>query len=377
MNLPAAILFGAVEGLTEFLPVSSTGHLTIIERLLGYQLDAADVTAFTAIIQTGAVLATLIYLRDEFRRIVFAIIRGMFRSGWRADPDWRFGWAVVLGSIPIGIVGLLFQDAIETTLRSLWFVAAALILWSLPMLYADRTATQKLGESEITWRDTLIIGLAQCLALVPGVSRSGATMTAGLLRGFDRVAVTRLSFMLSVPALTAAGILQAYTAADDISTGVGWPATIVATVVSFVVAYFSVAWLLRFVARHTFMVFIVYRIGLGLLLLVLLGLRAGLGDLTVAAGGDVQVDLAHLRELRAADRRRSRRWSPPPRPRRARRPCPAGPRPAAPPGRAAWSARRRTRSTSGWSASSRRMPSRTGAGAASPMSISLVSRPSR
>ncbi len=298
MNLPAAILFGAVEGLTEFLPVSSTGHLTIFERLLGYQLDAADVTAFTAIIQTGAVLATVIYLRDEFRRIVFAIIRGMFRSGWRADPDWRFGWAVVLGSIPIGVVGLVFQDAIETTFRSLWFVAAALILWSLPMLYADRTATQKLGESEITWRDTLIIGLAQCLALVPGVSRSGATMTAGLLRGFDRVAVTRLSFMLSVPALTAAGILQAYTAADDISTGVGWPATIVATVVSFVVGYFSVAWLLRFVARHTFMLFIVYRIGLGLLLLLLLGVRAGLGDLTVAARGDVQVDLAHLRELR-------------------------------------------------------------------------------
>jgi undecaprenyl-diphosphatase len=144
------------------------------------------------------------------------------------------------------------------------------VLWSLPMLYADRTATQKLGESEITWRDTLIIGLAQCLALVPGVSRSGATMTAGLLLGFDRVAVTKLSFMLSVPALTAAGILQAYTAADDITTGVGWPATIVATVVSFVVAYFSVAWLLRFVARHTFLVFIAYRIGLGLLLLVLL-----------------------------------------------------------------------------------------------------------
>jgi undecaprenyl-diphosphatase len=270
VNLATAVLFGAVEGLTEFLPVSSTGHLTILELLLGYQVDAPDVTAFTAIIQTGAVLATLIYLRDEFRRIVFAIIRGLFRSGWRADPDWKFGWAVVLGSIPIGIVGLLFQHQIETTLRSLWFVGAALILWSLPMLYADRTATQKRGESEITWRDTLIIGLAQCLALVPGVSRSGATMTAGLLRGFNRVAVTKLSFMLSVPALTAAGVLQAYTAADDISTGVGWPATIVATAVSFVVAYFSVAWLLRFVARHTYTLFIVYRIALGTLLLALL-----------------------------------------------------------------------------------------------------------
>jgi undecaprenyl-diphosphatase len=270
MNFFTAVLFGAVEGLTEFLPVSSTGHLTILERLLGYQVDAKDVTAFTAIIQTGAVLATLIFLRDEFRRIVFAIIRGMFRPGWRADPDWKFGWAVVLGSIPIGIVGLLFQDQIETTFRSLWFVGAALILWSLPMLYADRTATQKRGDGEITWHDTLLIGLAQCLALVPGVSRSGATMTAGLLRGINRVAVTRLSFMLSVPALTAAGVLQAYTAAGDISTGVGWPATLVATVVSFVVGYFSVAWLLRFVARHTYTAFIVYRVALGTVLLALL-----------------------------------------------------------------------------------------------------------
>jgi undecaprenyl-diphosphatase len=271
VNLPTAVLFGVVEGVTEFLPVSSTGHLTILERLLGYEVDAADVTAFTAIIQTGAVLATLIYLRDEFRRIVFALIRGLFRPGWRADPDWRFGWAVVLGSVPIGIAGLLFQHRIETTLRSLWFVGAALIVWSAPMLYADRTGPQKRGESEIAWRDTLIVGLAQCLALVPGVSRSGATMTAGLLRGFDRVAVTRLSFMLSVPALTAAGVLQGVSAAGDISAGVGWPATLVATVVSFVVAYYSVAWLLRFVARNDFTVFIAYRVVLGVVLLALLG----------------------------------------------------------------------------------------------------------
>jgi undecaprenyl-diphosphatase len=271
VNLATAVLFGAVEGITEFLPVSSTGHLTILERLLGYQVDAADVTAFTAIIQTGAVLATLIYLRDEFRRIVFALIRGLFRPGWRADPDWRFGWAVVLGSVPIGIAGLLFQHQIETTLRSLWFVGAALVLWSVPMLYADRTATQKLGESDITWKDTLIVGTAQCIALIPGVSRSGATMTAGLLRGFDRVTVTRLSFMLSVPALTAAGLLQAVSAAGDISTGVGWPATLVATVVSFVVAYFAVAWLLRFIAKHNYTVFIVYRVVLGVVVLALLG----------------------------------------------------------------------------------------------------------
>lgn len=271
MNVFEAVLLGAVEGLTEFLPVSSTGHLTILERLLGYSTDDPDVTAFTAIIQCGAVLATLIYLRDDFRRIVFALIRGLFRAGWRADPDWRFGWAVVLGSVPIGIVGLTFKDQVETTLRSLWFVGFALILWSGPMLLADRLGTQKRREEDVGWRDTLVIGLTQCLALVPGVSRSGATMTAGLLRGFDRVTVTRLSFLLSVPALTAAGILQAVTKADDISAGVGWPATLIATGVSFVVAYFAVSWLLRFIAGHSYTAFIAYRVVLGSVVLALVG----------------------------------------------------------------------------------------------------------
>jgi undecaprenyl-diphosphatase len=269
VNLASAVLLGAVEGLTEFLPVSSTGHLTILERLLGYSTEDPDITAFTAIIQVGAILATLIFLRDDFRRILFALIRGLFRPGWRADPDWRFGWAVLLGSVPIGIVGLAFKDQIETTLRSLWFVGAALILWSGPMLYADRTATQKRHENEVTWKDTLIIGVTQCIALVPGVSRSGATMTAGLLRGLDRVAVTRLSFLLSVPALTAAGLLQMVTEAGAISTGVGWPATLTATAVSFVVGYFAVAWLLRYIARHTFTTFIVYRLVLGSVVLAL------------------------------------------------------------------------------------------------------------
>jgi undecaprenyl-diphosphatase len=270
MNLASAVLLGAVEGFTEFLPVSSTGHLTILERVLGYSVDDPDITAFTAIIQVGAVLATLIFLRDDFRRIVFALIRGLLRPGWRADPDWRFGWAVVLGSVPIGIVGLAFKDQVETTLRSLWFVGAALVVWSGPMLYADRTGSQKRHENEVTWKDTLIIGVTQCLSLVPGVSRSGATMTAGLLRGLDRVAVTRLSFLLSVPALTAAGLLQAVTKADAIAGGVGWPATLTATVVSFAVGYAAVAWLLRFIARHTYTMFIVYRVALGSVVLVLL-----------------------------------------------------------------------------------------------------------
>jgi undecaprenyl-diphosphatase len=269
LNILEAVLLGAVEGLTEFLPVSSTGHLTILESALGYSPDDPDITAFTAIIQVGAVLATLIYFRGDFRRLIVGGVRGVFDREHRRDLDYRQAWAVLLGALPIGVVGLLFKDQIETTLRSLWFVGSALILWSGVMYFADRTATQHRDEKDVTWKDTLIIGVVQCLALIPGVSRSGATMSAGLLRGLDRVTVTKLSFFLSVPALTAAGGLQIVDEYDAISRGVGWPATITATVVSFLVAYTAVAWLLKFIARHTYTVFIGYRVILGVIVLAL------------------------------------------------------------------------------------------------------------
>ncbi len=271
MNILEAVFLGAVEGLTEFLPVSSTGHLTILEKLFGYSIDDPDITAFTAIIQSGAVLATIIYLREDIWRIITGWVRGVFQKEWRDHLDYKFGWAVILGSAPIAVVGLTFKDTIETTLRSLWFVGAALILWSAVMWFADHAATQQRGEKDVTWKDTLIIGATQCLALIPGVSRSGATMSAGLLRDLDRVTVTRLSFFLSIPALTAATILQVATKYDEISGGVGWPATLTATVVSFIVAYFSVNWLLKFVAKHSYTVFIVYRVVLGSIVLLLVG----------------------------------------------------------------------------------------------------------
>jgi undecaprenyl-diphosphatase len=270
VNILEAVLLGAVEGVTEFLPVSSTGHLTIAEKLLGYTIDDPDITAFTAIIQSGAVLATVLFLRRDLARIVPAWLRGLAGARARDNPDYRFGWAVILGSIPIGVVGLLFQHTIETTLRSLWFVAGALIAWSGVMAFADHAATQTRHEDDITWVDTLIIGVVQCLALIPGVSRSGATMSAGLLRDIDRVAVTKLSFFLSIPALLGATALQVAEEYGNITHGVGWLNTLVATVVSFVVAYASVAWLLRYVARHTYAVFIAYRLLVGALLLVLL-----------------------------------------------------------------------------------------------------------
>ncbi|MDR1214188.1 MAG: undecaprenyl-diphosphate phosphatase [Propionibacteriaceae bacterium] len=282
MNWFEAVLLGIVEGVTEFLPISSTGHLTVTEKLLGLSIASSDVTAFTAIIQVGAIAAAIVYFRRDIARLVAAWCVGLFQAERRRSTDYRLAWAVIVGSIPIGLVGLAAEHFIETTLRSLWVVAGALVAWSLVMWLADRRAgrvaveptgaralaaeTGPRGEQSLTVIDGLIIGLCQCLALVPGVSRSGATISAALLRGIDRTTATRWSFFLGIPALTASGVLQAVKAADDISAGVGWAATGVATAVSFVVAYLSIAWLLKFVASNRFTAFIVYRVLAGLIL---------------------------------------------------------------------------------------------------------------
>lgn len=260
---------GVIEGITEFLPISSTAHLTITEKLLGYSISDPGMVAFTAIIQVGAILATLVYFRKDITHILAAWLRGLVSADKRGH-DYRFGWAVLLGSLPIGIVGLAFKDQIEHDVRNLWLIAVALIAWSGVMWLADHTAKQQRHERDTTWRDTLFIGLMQCLALIPGVSRSGATISAGLFRGLDRVAVTRLSFFLAIPALLAAATLQTATQWDNIAQGVGWTATIVATVFSFIAAYAAVAWLLNFISKHSFNVFIIYRIALGSLLIILL-----------------------------------------------------------------------------------------------------------
>jgi undecaprenyl-diphosphatase len=273
MGLFEAIILGIIEGITEFLPISSTGHLTIAEKLFGLSINAPDVTAFTAIIQTGAVIATLVYFRDDIWRIVIGWLQGLTNASKRGR-DYKFGWAVIIGSIPIGIIGLAFKDQVEHNLRSLWFVAVALIVWSGVMWLADHTAKQARREENIGWKDTLIVGTMQCIALIPGVSRSGATISGGLFRGFDRVAATRLSFFLAIPALLAAGLQQTVSQASDISNGVGWSATILATITSFIVAYISIAWLLKYIAKHNFNAFIVYRVALGLLLIVLLATGA-------------------------------------------------------------------------------------------------------
>jgi undecaprenyl-diphosphatase len=267
VNYLEAVVLGIVEGLTEFLPVSSTGHLTITEKLLGMQVDDPAVTAYTAVIQTGAIAAVVLYFWKDIWRIAKAWVLGLFKPEYRGRFDHRMGWFVIVGSIPIGVVGLVAKDLITGPLRSLWVVAVALIVWSAVMVYAERRGRQHREEQDLSLKDAIIVGLVQCLALVPGVSRSGATISAGLFCGMDRVAATRLSFFLSIPALVAAGV---YELGDALSGDIGVGQTVVGTLVSFVVAYASVAWLLRFVAHHSIGRFVPYRVALGALLVVVL-----------------------------------------------------------------------------------------------------------
>ncbi len=271
-----AVILGIVEGVTEYLPVSSTGHLTITEKLLGLQVDAPEVTAYTAIIQLGAIAATLLYFIKDIVRFATAWFRGLRDAQARRDPDYGLAWAVIIGSIPVGIIGFLLRDVISGGLRSLWVVAAALVVWSVVMVVSERMHTgydkrgAVRGEHSVTPLDGLIIGLVQCFSLVPGVSRSGATISAGLARGIDRVTATRLSFFLAIPALTAAGVFEAVHERDALTAfGIGPMA--VGVVVAFVVAYASIAWLLRFVASNSLMAFVWYRVLLGVVLAIALG----------------------------------------------------------------------------------------------------------
>jgi undecaprenyl-diphosphatase len=267
VNLLEAVALGAVEGLTEFLPVSSTGHLTITEKMFGLSIDSDDVTAFTAVIQIGAIVAVIVYFARDIWNIVSGWVRGLFRPEARQTLDYRMGWYVIVATIPIGVAGLLGKDLVTGPFRNLWWVAGALIVWSGVMIVAERVATQSRHEPDLTMRDAVVIGLVQVVALIPGVSRSGATISAGLFTGLDRVTATRMSFFMSIPALVAAGLFELPSAFGG---GISATATIVATIVSFVVAYAAVAWLLRFVAHHPITWFVPYRVGLGLVLIALL-----------------------------------------------------------------------------------------------------------
>lgn len=269
LSLLDAGVLGIVEGLTEFLPVSSTGHLTIAEKILGLPIDDKAVTAYTAVIQSGAIIAVVIYFWRDLVKLVGAFVRGLVKPAERGH-DYRMAWKVGIGSIPIGIVGFLARDLISGSLRSLWVVAIALIGWSVVMVVAERVGSRSRPESALTFTDAIVIGVVQCLALIPGVSRSGASISAGLFRGLDRVAATRISFLLSIPALLGAGL---YELKDVSGSSLGVGPMIVGIVIAFIVAFASVAWLLRLVAHHPISVFVVYRVALGLLLIVLLATK--------------------------------------------------------------------------------------------------------
>jgi undecaprenyl-diphosphatase len=266
MNYLDAVILGIVEGLTEFLPVSSTGHLTIAEKLLGLTVDDPAVTGFTAVIQMGAIAAVVLYFVRDIWGIIKAWCLGLVKPEWRGQRDFRMGWYVILGTIPVGVVGLAFRHVIKNDLRSLWVVAVALIVWSVVMWAAERSRQDR-SEKQLNLTDALVVGVVQCVSLVPGVSRSGATISAGLFRGLDRVTATRVSFFLSIPALLAAGLFELK---DALGGSISVGETVVGTVVAFVVAYASVAWLLRFVAHHPITWFIPYRVAVGGVLIALL-----------------------------------------------------------------------------------------------------------
>ncbi|MGY1623063.1 undecaprenyl-diphosphate phosphatase [Geodermatophilus sp. SYSU D00965] len=270
MSWIEAVVLGLVQGLTEFLPISSSAHLRVVGEAFGWGDPGA---AFTAITQIGTEAAVLLYFRHDIWRIVSTWVRSLGDRRLRRDPDARMGWLIIAGSVPIVVLGLLLQDRIETTFRSLWIVATALIAFSLVLFWADRVGSKKRELDQLTVGHGIAFGFAQAMALVPGVSRSGGTITMGLFLGYSRAAAARYSFLLAVPAVLGSGVFQAYEALTGGTEGepVAWGPTILATVLAFFVGWTVIAWLLRYLDRGSFTPFVVYRVLVGALILVLLG----------------------------------------------------------------------------------------------------------
>jgi len=260
MDILQSIILGLIQGLTEFLPISSTAHLRVIPALLGWQDPGA---AFSAVVQLGTLAAVLVYFFKDLVEISAAWGRGLLTRRPFTDPKAKMAWILIFGTIPIGVVGLLFQDSIETTLRSLWVVALALIGLALLLALSEAVGKKKRTQSQIGWRDGLMIGLAQTLALIPGASRSGVTITAGLFAGLNRADAARFSFLLSVPAVAASGLYEALKLARLELGQVSWLSVGLATGVAAVSGYLAIAGLIRFLQKRSTLVFIVYRILLG------------------------------------------------------------------------------------------------------------------
>ncbi|MGI5215201.1 undecaprenyl-diphosphate phosphatase [Plantactinospora sp. CA-290183] len=269
MSWIEAIVLGIVQGLTEFLPVSSSAHLRITSAIF-FEQDAG--ASFTAVTQLGTEAAVLLYFAKDIWRITRIWVIGIWDSSVRSSLDYRMGWYVIVGSIPIGIFGLLFKDQIRTAARNLWLVATVLIVFAFVLAFAEYWGRQTRRLENFTLRDGIVMGLAQAMALIPGVSRSGGTLTAGLFLNLTREAAARYSFLLAIPAVVMSGVFSIPDVFDT-SGGGSIPSgaqMLVATVIAFGVGYAAIAWLLRYVAHHTLYVFVLYRVALGSLVLALL-----------------------------------------------------------------------------------------------------------
>jgi undecaprenyl-diphosphatase len=267
VDLFQAIILGLVQGLTEFLPISSSAHLRIVPAIAGWEDPGA---AFTAVCQLGTEAAVLLYFRHDLWRIGKTWVGALGDRALRSHPDARTGWYMIVATIPIGVFGLIFEEQIETGARNLWLIGTTLVLFALVLLYADRHGSHSRSIEQLQPRDGVLIGLAQSLALIPGVSRSGATMSAGLLLGLERAAAARFSFLLAIPAVVASGLFQlSDVIGGDVQTSAPTSYVVVATLVAFAVGYAAIAGLLKFLVSHSVKVFVGYRVALGTLVLSL------------------------------------------------------------------------------------------------------------
>lgn len=276
MDVLRSVVLGLVQGLTEFLPISSSAHLAIVPRFLGWDDPGA---AYTAVVQIGTEVAVVLYFWRDIWRIGSGWLRGLVSADARALPEWRMGWFIIIGSMPIVLLGLALESLIDREFRNLWVIATMLVALGVVLGVAERVGRRTRPIEQLTWTHAVALGLAQAAALVPGVSRSGATISMGLLLGYERAAATRFAFLLAIPAVVGAGLYKLKDVpGGDNAYGVG--PTIVGTVVSFVVGLAVIHWLLQYVSKHSYAPFVVYRIVLGTLVLALLAfgvIEAGVG----------------------------------------------------------------------------------------------------
>ncbi|BBY60593.1 undecaprenyl-diphosphate phosphatase [Mycolicibacterium sarraceniae] len=269
MSWLQVVVLSIVQGLTEFLPISSSSHLAIVSRVF-FSADAG--ASFTAVSQLGTEVAVVVYFARDIWRILKAWFNGLFVKAHRDNIDYRMGWYVIIGTVPIVVIGVAFKEVIRGDVRNLWVIATAMLVFSAVIAVAEYVGRQTRHLEQLTWKDGLLVGLAQCLALVPGVSRSGSTISAGLFLGLDRPLAARFGFLLGIPAVLASGLFSLPDAFHPVTEGMSATGLqlLVSVVITFVVGYAAIAWLLRFVANHAMYWFVGYRVVLSLVLMGLL-----------------------------------------------------------------------------------------------------------